>query len=133
MSHRVVFGLAIEPCGVFGGKKKFFSRHAVDQSLPYRVLAACVSEGGVEIIESRVEKHIHHSLDSFNVDDALFLRQSHKTEAELFDVVKIFCHDNLLWTALKNGFSIILTAKKPFVNSVFFRGTNNAVMRVNRV
>lgn len=96
MSHRVVFGLAIEPCGVFGGKKKFFSRHAVDQSLPYRVLAACVSEGGVEIIESRVEKHIHHSLDSFNVDDALFLRQSHKTEAELFDVVKIFCHDNLL-------------------------------------
>ena len=71
-------------------KKNFFSRHAVDQSLPYRVLAACVSEGGVEIIESRVEKHIHHSLDSFNVDDALFLRQSHKTEAELFDVVKIF-------------------------------------------
>lgn len=65
MSHRVVFGLAIEPCGVFGGKKKFFSRHAVDQSLPYRVLAACVSEGGVEIIESRVEKHITNNGEEY--------------------------------------------------------------------
>lgn len=124
--YRILPSFAVEPGGVFGRKKKSFSRHALNQSLPYRILAARISKSGIEIIEARIEKHINHRFYLLDVDDAVFLRQSHKSEAELFHIVENVSHNFSSRAPPARRLFCILAAKSHFVNLATKFPANNA-------
>lgn len=124
--YRILPSFAVEPGGVFGRKKKSFSRHALNQSLPYRILAARISKSGIEIIEARIEKHINHRFYLLDVDDAVFLRQSHKSEGELFHIVENVSHNFSSRAPPARRLFCILAAKSHFVNLATKFPANNA-------
>ena len=82
---KIVFGQLVR-------KNVALARIAARKTLAQRDLALLlvIAVGGVKIIESGVQKRIHHALGLLGVDLAVLHRQTHKAKAEvLFDLLHV--------------------------------------------
>ena len=67
----------ISPGGIFGGDGKTFPGIAFHQSLPHGILTAGIDPGCIKIRTAGRHKEIDHLFGLFNIDHAVFLRQTH--------------------------------------------------------
>ena len=90
--NRILPAFAIDPRRIFGRQQKAVPCIAFHQGLPNRVLAARIRPCSIKIGKSLCQKPIHHLLDLYDINLAIFLRQTHQSKPQFFDVVHRLGH-----------------------------------------
>ena len=87
LRESVLARAAVYPRGVLGREHVSVARVTLHQRAAYRVLAARVRPGRVEIGKARGQEHVDHLTGLRNVDlVACCPRQTHQPETQFFDV-----------------------------------------------